>query len=114
MREVVMPKDKLFYFHRKHGYVQVKRGFSWPAFLFGSFWALAKRMYLLFFVMFVVEAALWFVTGYANGQGLIGLSLFGAIGTLAYAVVRGKYANRWLESYLAGRGYAVEGQGGST
>jgi hypothetical protein len=55
-----MPSIKYQYFHPTHGIALVKQGFSWPAFIFGSLWALTRRIYPLFFAMLAVEAALWF------------------------------------------------------
>ena len=98
---------KHHYFHPKHGIVLVKQGFSWPAFFFGSLWALARRIYPVFFVMLVIDALLWFITGYAAAQHALGLALLGLLGTLVYAVVRGKYGNRWLRSCLVARGYVL-------
>ena len=46
-----MSVSRLLYFHPKHGFVAVKQGFSWPAFFFGSLWALARRAYGLFVVL---------------------------------------------------------------
>jgi len=102
-----MPPIKHQYFHPRHGIALVKQGFSWPAFLFDSLWALARRAYPLFFAMLVLDLALCFITGYAGAQGHFWLALFGLFGTLAYAVVRGKYGNRWVQSSLVSRGYAL-------
>jgi len=102
-----MSAPKLQYFHPRHGIALVKQGFSWPAFFFGSLWALARRVYLLFFLMSVLDIAFWFITGYAAAQGGSGLVLLGLCGTLAYAVVRGKYGNAWLQSFLVSRGYVL-------
>jgi hypothetical protein len=98
---------KHLYFHPQHGVAQVKQGFCWPAFLFGSLWALARRVYPLFFVMLVIDFALWFVTGYAEAHGSFGLALLGLFGLLAYAIIRGKRGNRWVQSFLVSRGYVL-------
>jgi hypothetical protein len=51
------------YAHPQSGYEAVKRGFSWPAFLFGIFWAFHKRLwwaaglYLLFMIALGVSSA---------------------------------------------------------
>jgi hypothetical protein len=101
----IMSSVKHQYFHPQYGIALVKQGFCWPAFIFGSLWALARRVYPLFFVMLALEVALWFVTGYAAAQGLLGLAFLGLFGTLGYAIVRGKYGNRWVQSFLVARGY---------
>jgi hypothetical protein len=104
-----MASPKHLYFHPRHGAVQVKQGFCWPAFFFGSMWALARRVYPLFFVMSVLDLTLWFITGYAQAHASYGLAILGLAGTLAYAIVRGKYGNRWVQSFLVSRGYAPRG-----
>ena len=58
-----------------------------------------------FLLLVVVDVGLWFITGYAQAQGAVGLALLGLVATVVYAYVRGKYGNRWLASSLVGRGY---------
>ena len=102
-----MPSIKHQYFHPRHGITLVKLGFSWPAFFFGSLWALARRVYPVFFAMLAIDGVLWFVTGYAAAQRAVGLTLLGLLGTLTYAVVRGRYGNRWVRSSLESRAYVL-------
>ncbi len=105
-----MKTQVLKYFHPRRGLTLVKQGFSWPAFFFGSLWALARRVYPLFFLMSVLDLVLWFVTGYAEAQGALGPALIGLLCTLIYAVLRGKYANSWLRQYLVSQGYVLRNQ----
>ena len=96
------------YFHRQRGTVKVKRGFCWPAFLFGSLWAFARRLGLpAIALLLMAEFLLWFLAGYAGAQRSAGLAWLSLAGTLAYAVVRGAYGNRWVEASLARRGYVL-------
>ncbi len=106
-----MASKKHFYFHPSRGAVQVKQGFCWPAFFFGSLWALARRAYPLFLVLLLLDFVLWFVLGFAEAQGSSGLALLGVLGVLVYAIVRGKRGNRWMESFLLSRGYVLRGGG---
>ena len=53
---------KIYTVHRRHGggdpdrnLVLVKEGFCWPAFLFGGFWALWHRMWLIGFAWIGIE-----------------------------------------------------------
>lgn len=98
---------KKLYFHPRRGAVEVKQGFCWPAFFFGSVWALARRIYPLFFVMLLVDLVLWFGTGYAKAHGSSGLALLSLLFAFAYAIVRGMRGNRWVESFLVARGYVL-------
>lgn len=98
--------QKRTYFHPVKGYVHVKQGFSWPAFFFGSFWALVKRMWFpAFALMTVFEILLWFVSGYAQAQRNVGLALLGAASSLIYCFLRGRYGNRLLARVLLNRGF---------
>ena len=97
----------LYFLHPRHGIAQVKPGFCWPAFFFGSFWALARRAYPLYLVMSVFDFAFWFLTGYAGTQGSMGLVSLGLVCTLAYAYLRGKHGNEWIQASLEARGYSL-------
>ena len=108
-----MSASRQFFVHEGRGIaVAVKQGFCWPAFFFGSLWAAAKGLWVpLFVVMVVAEAALWFLTGYAAAGQHAGLTLAGLATTLAYAVARGRYGNRWLRNGLLRKGYRPGSQG---
>jgi hypothetical protein len=101
----LMASKQHLYFHPAHGLAQVKQGFCWPAFFFGSLWALARRLYLLAVVLLAFEVAVWFCGGYALSQGPGWAALPGLLAPLVYAVVRGRYGNRWVASALLARGY---------
>lgn len=106
-----MPVLKRSYFHPRRGYVRVKQGFSWPAFLFGSLWAAAKRMWFpTFIAMAFMDCVLWFVTGYAEAQRAQELALLGTALSLVYAYLRGRYGNRFLATSLLSRGYVDRGE----
>lgn len=98
---------KNVYSHPKHGAVRVKQGFCWPAFFFGSLWAAARRAYRLFFLLLLLDAVLWFATGYAAAQGSEAFALLGLLATLAYAVLRGLRGNEWVAASLMSRGYVL-------
>lgn len=89
----------------KTGYVAVTDGYSWSAFLFGSIWAIVKRQWWLSLGFAGVEIGFWFLNGVAtaarDGLSLLGLTAL----NVAFIVLRGKYANRWLLSSLLRRGY---------
>ena len=88
--------------------VSVKNGFSWTAFLFGGLWAAAKRMWFpCFFAMLIADVAIWLATGYAGAHGNAGLALISMLSMVAYAIVRGKFGNRWLANSLISRGYVA-------
>jgi len=98
------------YFHPRHGIAQVKTGFCWPAFFFGSFWALARRAYPLLMLLSVFDFALWFLTGYAAAQDSFALVSLGLACTVAYAYVRGKHGNEWIRTSLEARGYSLRSE----
>ena len=98
-----MSVSRLLYFHPKHGFVAVKQGFSWPAFFFGLFVGTGASCLWALRGLGNLDVALWFSTGYAGARGSVVLALVGLVGTLAYAVVRGKFGNRWVRSSLVSR-----------
>lgn len=100
-----MASNKLT-FTNSHSAVQVKVGFCWPAFFLGGLWAAAKRMWFPYFLaMLIVDIAMWFLLGYAEASENFALMLLGMIGTIVYAVVRGRRGNQWHASSLLSRGY---------
>ena len=101
-----MSRTETFFIHPKKGAARVKQGFSWPAFFLGSLWAAAKKMWVPeFLYMGAVDIILWFLTGYAEARDSEALALLGLVSLITYAVVRGKYGNKWLSSSLARWGY---------
>lgn len=95
------------YFNPRRGIVSVKQGFSWPAFLFGSLWAMAHGMWVPHvLVLLPLEAIFWFLTGYAQAHGHAPLLLAAGVANLVFALVRGVRGNRWLATFLQRRGYA--------
>lgn len=90
----------------------VKQGWSWPGFLFGPLWALAKKMWLLgglylaaaFLLAFVVELA---------GAGPDAGMFFNLIGMIA-GLIFGAGGNQWREKNLTSRGYDLVGEVEST
>lgn len=98
---------KHVYFNPRRGVVSVKQGFSWPAFLFGSLWAMAHHMWVPYvLVLFPLEALFWFLTGYAQAHGNSPMLLAAGLANLVFAIVRGRCGNAWLVAALCRRGYA--------
>lgn len=101
---------KHLFFNPRRGVVSVKRGFSWPAFLFGSLWATAHRMWFPHVLALLpLEIALWLGTGIASGQHDNNLATAAVIAALMLALVRGQFGNRWLAASLRQRGYEEAG-----
>jgi hypothetical protein len=100
---------KVTYFNPRLGLRVVKRGFCWPAFLFGDWWAVAKGLWFPVFTFLApIDAALTFLLFYAQGHGLGELVLVNWIVWFAYRFVVGRYGNAWLESSLKRRGYQLD------
>ena len=81
----------------------VKQGWSWPAFFFGSFWAMAKKMWgigigvLIGFLVFGMIVAV--MGGGSGGEGLINFI------ALVANIIFGVKGNSWREKNLASRGF---------
>jgi hypothetical protein len=87
------------------GYRAIKRGFSWPAFLFNFLWALSKKMWslaLIFFIMltlFLSLRMLFELEGMQTGRVFVELLLLG------FFVYIGSKANYWYRNELERTGY---------
>lgn len=81
------------YKHPLFGMEAVKIGFSWPGLLFGIFWMLAKKLWVL--------AGLWFIVNTI----LIASESEMAIGILIIPIIVGFWGNKWREFNLSQRGY---------
>lgn len=85
----------------------VKQGWSWPAFFFGGWWALTKRIWFF--------GAAWVVGGLAI-NGVLGALEEGGVDTwplpfvvsfayMAISVYPGLHGNEWKEERLVERGF---------
>lgn len=86
----------------------VSVGFSWPAFLFGPFWAIAKRQWLLFALMALAFVAANVLAGFAQESRSLPLLVLSLVMLIGYMVVCGLYANRWHRYFLERDGYRGE------
>lgn len=89
--------------------VFVPVGFSWPAFVFRPLWALAKRQWLLFFLLTLALIPLNLVLDLAESSENPVFILLGCALLISYMVVCGLYGNRWLKHSLESKGYKGEG-----
>lgn len=87
----------------------VRVGFSWPAFLLGPAWALAKRQWLLAVLMIVVLIADNFVAGLLQLSEAVWLQLAGGLLLVVYMIACGVYANAWHRYFLQRQGFVVQG-----
>lgn len=81
----------------------VKQGWSWPAFFFSCFWAMAKRMWLTGIALFLASLLLGAVIGQA-GMGPRGDMIINII-SIAISIIFGLKGNDWWESMLYSQGY---------
>ncbi|MEO7336306.1 MAG: hypothetical protein ABIV63_06975 [Caldimonas sp.] len=90
--------------------VRVKVGFSWQAFLIGSWKSMIRRAWPVFLLVAGYFAFLH--TGppiYASPR-LVALKLFLLIVYFAYMVFCGLFGNRWLMQSLRRRGFKLLGE----
>lgn len=87
-------------------YEAVKQGWSWPAFFFGFFWAMFKKLWAIGFGVLFAFFVLGFVIGVSGaesgGDALINIC------SLVAAIIFGINGNKWRESHLPTRGYDFE------
>ncbi|MBM9512402.1 DUF2628 domain-containing protein [Desulfogranum marinum] len=81
----------------------VKQGWSWPAFFFSCFWAIAKKMWLTGTALFLASLLLGAVIGQAEmgprGDGVINIL------SIAVSIIFGLKGNDWWEATLYSQGY---------
>lgn len=98
---------KHLFFNPRKGVVPVKQGFSWPAFFFGSLWAMAHHMWRPYVLLLLpIEASLAIASGIAQARDEPALAWGVLLANLAFAFVRGRWGNRWYADSLRRRGYA--------
>jgi|GEM_PF-1073624 len=94
------------YNHPVRGYEAVKHGFSWPAFCFGMFWALAKRLWKVVGVTFAAYFTVVFATVILQGYGYLSTaSLLLILLLLAYIIMYSSWGNDWRRRDLEKRGF---------
>ena len=91
--------------HPEHGTRAVKIGWSWPAFFFGLFWALYKRMWLLAASLFgFIVLSSVFIPATMEGQLISNVLFLGLNLTLSLK------GNQWYVSLLETQGYQEQAQ----
>ena len=107
------------YQHPIRGYAAIKRGFSWPGFFFGIFWALVKKLWkvagLLLLGILVSGIFFQLLTKYGRSIDHFLLSnviiLLGSLGDIIVPViiwiVTGFKGNKWAKYDLINRGYRL-------
>lgn len=95
----------------------VKNGWSWPAFFFGSIWALCMQLWLIGLLLLPVELFLQMLMSItermqrnASGGYAETIQIFGGVIALASLVIRiifGSYGNSWKRKRLEKSNYRL-------
>jgi hypothetical protein len=97
--------EKVVIFNRDGQSRSMRKGFCWPAFLVPTLWALSEGLWRQCALSMLAAVATRTAFQAATTDGV---SLLSVIGLLIYPSVMfvfGRYANRWLLSYLVTRGW---------
>ena len=81
----------------------IKQGWSWPAFFFSCFWAIAKRMWLTGIALFAASILLGAVIGNME-MGPRGDAIINII-SIAISIIFGLKGNDWRKAMLYAQGY---------
>ena len=92
------------YVHPVHGHTAVKHGFSWPAFLFGIFWACHKRLWAVVVGYLCVIIALS-SSGGTQQTDSGGLSTLYDLLGFGVSLFVGAAGNGWCRLSLERQGY---------
>ena len=88
------------YGHPIHKFEAVKQGFSWPAFFFGLFWALAKKLWGIFFVSLVIMGLAVLAEGGSESE-----TAFSGLVSIVLMIIFGVKGNDWRKRKLVKRGF---------
>ncbi len=86
-------------------YEAVKKGWSWPAFFFGGFWALFMKMWALGLGFFGIFSVLGFISVAVGGELGQWLDLLTRVGGLILGIAFGNSGNYWREKHLKSRAF---------
>ena len=81
----------------------LKKGWSWPAFLFGGLWALSKRMALIGIAMLTANMLIGYILATTLSDEDFDYAWSAA--SLAFSLLFGAYGNSWREWHLRRRGF---------
>ena len=84
--------------------VAVREGFSWPAFLFSSLWALTHRLWLVAVILLAVPGVLQYTVDNGWLQPAIASTML-----LLFGFYVGCSGNDWWRESLERRGYVLAG-----
>ncbi len=90
------------YAHQDLGYQAVKRGFSWPAFVFGMLWAFYKRLWLVGAVYLLIALLL---SMSIQDAGESGLDVLYNLISFGISLFVGAAGNGWWRDSLGEQGY---------
>jgi Protein of unknown function (DUF2628) len=82
--------------------IEVKAGFSWPAFLLGFVWALMKRMWLVALLMLAADLAIGLI-GFAG----VTADVISLVLSIVFAIYCGMRGNQWYRRDLERKGYVA-------
>ena len=91
------------YAHQSLGFQAVKRGFSWPAFIFGMFWALYKRLWLVAAVYLLISLLFAMNNRETQAGGLATIDNWIGFGISLFV---GAAGNGWWRQALLEQGYS--------
>lgn len=91
-------------------YEAVKQGWSWPAFFFGLFWAIAKRIWWLAGLFILASIILQpiiadMIKDMPLQEATIKVNNFSMVLTTVVGIILGVYGNKFREQNLISRGY---------
>jgi hypothetical protein len=90
--------------------IKVKDGWSWPAFFFGPWWALAKNMWVVMawlIALWLALRVLEYILPWSGGiNALIAFAIW-----LPLGIFVGMKANSWYRKHLEARGFSFHASG---
>jgi len=94
----------------KNDKTAVKKGFSWPAFFLGTWWAMWHEMWLVFAILFILTYGINIMKFQMLNNMSPGLSTFLFFLSLAAWLLPGFLGNKWRVYFYKTDGYEVVGE----
>jgi hypothetical protein len=98
-------KSAVVFEHPTKGKIEVPVGFSWPACLLGPIWAIAKRLWLVCFLLVLTSLPFALVDLSVSDRKGIALTLVTLMLSFVYMYICGKFGNAWWRWTLKRRGF---------
>ncbi len=95
------------YEHPDNGLEAVKKGFSWPGFFFGFFWAIYKKFWVGVAIILGLKLVIYLISSGIHVPDERTAEVVGFAGNSLVWIIPGLFGNKWYASHLIRNGYKL-------